>query len=441
MMNQLSFVGYCRPVFPCRQAYFFQKYQDFPKIFLFTSDKYRNIISHGTSMNQLSQDKIQGTGSPGAKVSTRDRLIQSGIQLLSQKWLSEVSVADICRNALLSNGIFYRYFDTKERLFLEILEQYYQVLSTAFSTLAGLTGPEGIEALCKTVFELTDKHRDLTSIFREGQYRYYEFERRINRLYEMTLTGILGRNPSRAQAIYAMAGIRFLAFRRTYHGIQADVPTVARFLTDGIFDGPQPDWAKVFRIEVSPLPMKLEKTTAETLIGAGKELFGRQGFHDVNIHQITQQAKVSVGTFYNYFTGKEEFYEKVISTVSHELRQAISRNLSKDLSRLELELQGMVLFAFYISNIDPSCYNLVREGEFVTPRAVREYYDAFARGYAKHMEGVRSGDSQVAGNFLMGLSHFFGLAILHDPGGYQSLAKNLIQDLGTLLLKGISFQT
>jgi AcrR family transcriptional regulator len=400
-------------------------------------------------MNQLSSEQHPAASSDQTlssqeptdqkpkKTTTREKLVTTAIQLLSQKWLSEVSVADICRQAGLSNGVFYRYFETKEQLFIEILEMYFSVLSEAFEDVSQLKGLEGLEALCTRVFQLTDNHRDLTSIFREGQYRYYEFERRINKLYEVTLNRILGSGLSWAQIIYAMAGVRFLAFRRTYHGLQVDPTMVTQFLARGVFDPSEPDWKKIFHIEMKPLPIKLEQTMAEQLIHAGKDLFGMRGYHDVNIHQVTERAKVSVGTFYNYFPGKEEFYSQVIAQVSHELRQAISQNLTHGMSRLELELQGMVLFAFYITNIDPSCYNLVREGEFVTPKAVQEYYDAFDRGYLKHMEGLKSGESRVAGNFLMGLSHYFGLSLLHDPGGYHSLAKPLIRELGTLLITGL----
>jgi len=389
-------------------------------------------------MNQLSQMESPESETPRGKIPTRERLIHTGVKLLSRKWLSEVSVADICRTAGLSNGVFYRYFQTKEQLFVEILERYFNVLSEAFATLESPDPENGIRALCTTVFDLTDNHKDLTSIFREGQYRYYDFERRINRLYEVTLGRILGSAPSRAQTIYAMAGIRFLAFRRTYHGLEADPALITRFLIEGAFTSPSPDWQKVFNIEMKPLPIRLEQTVAEQLIASGKGLLGSSGFHDVNIHQITEKAGVSVGTFYNYFPGKEEFYAQVIHQVSHELRQAISQNLSPGLSRLELELQGMVLFAFYITNLDHSCYNIVREGEFVTPTAVRDYYDAFNRGYAKHMDGLKFGTSRMAGNFLMGLSHYFGLALLHEPGSYHSIAKPLIRDLGTLLIHGIS---
>lgn len=50
--------------------------------------------------------------------------------------------------------------------------------------------------------------------------------------------------------------------------------------------------------------MKDQKRTA--LIRAGMELFSSQGFAKTTVEQITVQADLAKGTFYNYFTTKEE---------------------------------------------------------------------------------------------------------------------------------------
>ena len=51
----------------------------------------------------------------------RERLVAAAVELFSKKWYGTVSVAEICRAAGLSNGVFYRYFDGKEGLFKVIL--------------------------------------------------------------------------------------------------------------------------------------------------------------------------------------------------------------------------------------------------------------------------------------------------------------------------------
>lgn len=50
---------------------------------------------------------------------TRKKLLNTALILFSENWYETVSVAEICRRAELSNGIFYKYFKNKEELFKE----------------------------------------------------------------------------------------------------------------------------------------------------------------------------------------------------------------------------------------------------------------------------------------------------------------------------------
>ena len=39
---------------------------------------------------------------------------------------------------------------------------------------------------------------------------------------------------------------------------------------------------------------------------SAKELFSSKGFKDTNVSDITKQAGMAVGTFYNYYSSKEK---------------------------------------------------------------------------------------------------------------------------------------
>ncbi|TVQ24041.1 MAG: TetR/AcrR family transcriptional regulator [Spirochaetaceae bacterium] len=368
---------------------------------------------------------------------TRERLLSAAIELFSRNWISQVSVADICRTAGMSNGVYYRYFSSREEIFLEILNRYHYMLVEALDSVTGATTEQRLADLCRVVFRLSEEQREITQIFRQGQYRYYDYEVKINQLYEQHLTRTLGRAPTAGELIYVMAGIRFSAFRRTYHDVAIEPEQVLDVILRGVFQPDELDWDRVFGIDVRPLPLKLQESTPEKLVNSGKDILGKTGFHGMNIYRLTSAIGLGVGTFYNYFEGKEQFTVRIIETISHQIRQFISSNLRSDLSRLEKELQGMVLFAFYISNVDPSCYNIVREAEFVTPAAVRRYYDDFAKGYAKAANGLRIESPWFAGTVLMGLSHYFGLAVLHDPTGYQEASRKTLKDISNLLTGGL----
>jgi AcrR family transcriptional regulator len=71
-----------------------------------------------------------------------------------------VLIAEICRSAGLSNGIFYGYYEGKEAIFRELLERYLAILS---KRLAGLAG-------------------DTVEQRREGQYWFPGYEKSLRQI-------------------------------------------------------------------------------------------------------------------------------------------------------------------------------------------------------------------------------------------------------------------
>ncbi len=47
------------------------------------------------------------------------------------------------------------------------------------------------------------------------------------------------------------------------------------------------------------------------IFNAGREMFLLKGFKDTNVSDITKKAKVGVGTFYNYYSSKEELFLEI----------------------------------------------------------------------------------------------------------------------------------
>jgi AcrR family transcriptional regulator len=121
-------------------------------------------------------------------------------------------------------------------------------------------------------------------------------------------------------------------------------------------------------------------SSRDLLLSEGRKLFGEKGYFETNIHEVTSNAHLAIGSFYRYFESKESFYREVIKVVGQDVRHFITLNLGVGLNRLERELRGLWLFILFLS-MDRNCYNIVREAEFVLPYEVRDYYDAFHRGY------------------------------------------------------------
>ncbi|MBN1243507.1 MAG: TetR/AcrR family transcriptional regulator [Spirochaetales bacterium] len=368
---------------------------------------------------------------------TGEKLERAAQKLFASRWYATVSVAEICREAGVSNGIFYRYFRNKEELFRKLLGRILASIEEALRGVAG-DGLHGrLENFVGRLTGYTRSNPDLIAIFREGQYRFFDYERSLIEIYRNALSTALGRRCGMADYLFALGGVRFASIRRALQGIDLDTSELVRILEHGAFPGMGFDPARVFEIEVKPPSIVAAPATRERLLQAGKRLFGEKGYHETAIHEITDAAKLAVGSFYLHFPSKEAFYAELIRLVGHEVRRFISTNLSSGLNELERELQGVWLFSIFLS-IDRWCYSVVREAEFVLPAEVKAYYDAFEAGYRRHPEsgtpGARDPVSAARVNFLLGISHYFGLEIVfdHSPGN----ARALIEEIGLRLAAG-----
>lgn len=60
------------------------------------------------------------------------------------------------------------------------------------------------------------------------------------------------------------------------------------------------------------------RATRTRLMKAGVEVFSRRGFHATRVDDIAKKANTSHGTFYLYFSSKEELFEELVSEVAEE---------------------------------------------------------------------------------------------------------------------------
>jgi AcrR family transcriptional regulator len=69
-----------------------------------------------------------------------------------------------------------------------------------------------------------------------------------------------------------------------------------------------------------PVTARGAKTRA-ALVRAARALFEKNGYLDVNVGDIARRARVAHGTFYTYFTSKEEIFAEVVSALLADFRR------------------------------------------------------------------------------------------------------------------------
>ena len=76
--------------------------------------------------------------------------------------------------------------------------------------------------------------------------------------------------------------------------------------------------------------------TRRLLLDAGRTLIAAKGVAGLRIQEITEEADVALGSFYNYFQSKEELLEAVITESLSDLTSAIITNVDDDTDPAEV---------------------------------------------------------------------------------------------------------
>src|SRR5574342_905637 len=73
---------------------------------------------------------------------TRTKILEAAITLFSNRGFSAASVDDICAEAGVSKGAFYHHFESKQTLFLALLDGWLQTIDRAIEASKDKTAPE-----------------------------------------------------------------------------------------------------------------------------------------------------------------------------------------------------------------------------------------------------------------------------------------------------------
>lgn len=368
-------------------------------------------------------------------LSTKEKIVFSAVSLFSEHWYEAVSVAEICRNSGLSNGVFYRYYKDKEVLFREILDGFLEVIKDRMGKIKGDDVETRLVSFYGFILESNINDQAYISIFREGEYRFPEYEKRLRDIYDDALKRVYNRRVSAAEYLFIVGSVRFMLRRPCFDEKKITAEYLKNLVYNGLFECPTKIDFSCLDIDFPPAVDNADEADTRTkLILSGKQLIAENSFYKVNIYEITRNAGFAVGTFYINFKSKEDLFREVVKYLGKQLRHYISSNLGGNLSRVAREIQGWMLFLKYFETHIQN-YQIVREAEFVIKDTAREYYNKFEKGYLKQKGVPRSEDESVVANFLIGIAHFLGIEYffsknIEDP-------KQVVEELSTLICGGV----
>ena len=115
---------------------------------------------------------------------TRAKIIESAIKLFSTRGFNIASVDDICKEAGISKGAFYHHFESKQALFLSLLDGWLETIDTAIEASKSKTVPE-------TFIQLTEAFPYIFATAGEGLPMFLEFwlqASRDEKIWQVSIT-------------------------------------------------------------------------------------------------------------------------------------------------------------------------------------------------------------------------------------------------------------
>lgn len=91
--------------------------------------------------------------------------------------------------------------------------------------------------------------------------------------------------------------------------------------------------------------------TRAALVAAARTVFERDGYLDARLADITAEAKVAAGSFYTYFTSKEEVFAAVLESVQEEMvHPQVRRMIPSDAPLAVIEASNRAYLTAYRRN-------------------------------------------------------------------------------------------
>ena len=168
---------------------------------------------------------------------------------------------------------------------------------------------------------------------------------------------------------------------------------------------------------IHPPKTKLGLNKIHVLLEAAEKLFTQAGFFDVSVSDICKEAHTAVGTFYIYFESKTDVYRYLVEQYKQDIKRHLAESISGCATRLEMEREGIKCFVRYAVT-NPNVYNIIWGSLAVEKQMFVDYYESFARSYAralsKSADELSCDDVTTLAYMLMGITNFLGLRAIFE---------------------------
>ena len=364
----------------------------------------------------------------GKPLSTKDRIIEAAIELFYEIPYGDVSLLQISKNAQVSNGIVYKYFKNKEELFQHLLEIISERIENKLENILGETREEKLKSYIRLNVEITQEEKKLIKIFREGQYKFIQYEKRIKKAYLKKLEEIFQRKLNEFEMIYILGSIRFINISYNSRGMKYDID----FLVKIIFNGFTMDYIEnldeIYNANLYKRIILNSDNFKHKFLEKGEKLFGLNEYHDVKIKEITEKLDCSIGLFYSFFESKDIFLIEIVEKLKKEILFLIKDNYNEEFNTNKLYIMYLYIFIEFYKSASYK-YKLLRDVEFINFDVYIDYLNKIEKLHIDILgkNNFSTSENRVVANLILGVQHYIGIEIFFtkEINDIDKLLKNM----------------
>lgn len=125
--------------------------------------------------------------------------------------------------------------------------------------------------------------------------------------------------------------------------------------------------------------------TRNRIFAAAAKVVGDHGYSDASVDRITELAGIAKGTFYLYFSSRQDLFDQLLPHVGRDLITYLRSEVSGAKTFLEVEEGGFrAFFAFLKGN--PGFFRILNEAEGAAPAAHAKHLALLTRHYVSSLQ-------------------------------------------------------
>ncbi len=350
-------------------------------------------------------------------INAKQKIKQTTEKLFAENSYDNVSVSMIARKADVSNGAVYQYYANKDEILREIIEDTLYLLKREVKT-------SSIEDFVESYYEFYKNHQDKLRVLYEAQYSVdwvsEECNKCISEFQKELNLDIVG-------TIFLIHSLRFIIDFLHLFDVEFSVKDFVSIVNNGFLSAREiitdsEIINKAFESVSTKSHFVEIDSNKDKILSSAEKLFGKYGYKNVKVYEITQSAGLGVGTFYLYFKTKEEILRELVDWINKGLRYNVRLSIEQAIEKFEIlrknriaqEVIGIYGFVKFFES-HRKMYKIVRESEFVNVEIPKNYYTKIYTPYLKIIEELKSQNyyrkglnTQLSALFLMSLGHTIG---------------------------------